>query len=96
MRSLVEIKTAYDMCQSVLGGKSFVEYTSYDRRLRFQRSALRNCYEDYQEYVLHKADVLAWLPKLDQGGADYQVVADTWRWCLGINDKLPVKFQRQR
>ena len=24
------------------------------------------------------------------------IVADTWRWCLGINKKLPVKIQKQR
>ena len=96
MRSLMEIKTAYDICQKTLSGKKFAEYTPYDRRLRFQRSALRNCYESYQNFVLHKAEVLTWLPEMDQAGSDYQVVANTWRWCFGIIDELPVEFQRQR
>lgn len=96
MRSKVEINTAYLMCENVLGGKSFVEYTPYDRAVRFQRSALRECYEDYDGYSLHRADVLKWLPELDGAGSDYQIVANTWRWCLGMADKLPVNVQKQR
>ncbi len=96
MRSKAEIKVAYDLCENTLRGKSFVEYTPYDRAVRFQRSALRECYEDYEAYSLHRADILKWLPELDGAGADYQIVANTWRWCLRIKDKLPVNVQKQR
>lgn len=96
MRSRADIKVAYDLCENVLGGKSFVEYTPYDRAVRFQRSALRECYMDYEGYSLNQADVLRWLPELDSAGADYRIVANAWRWCLGLKDKLPVDVQKQR
>ncbi len=96
MRSKAEIKVAYDLCKNTLGGKPLVEYTPYDRAVRFQRSALRNCYEAYEDYVQHQAIVLKWLPELDGAGSDNQIVANVWRWCLGLKDELPVNVQKQR
>lgn len=97
MRSREAIHGAYVLCENVLGGKSFVEYTPYDRALRFQRSTLLNCYESYEDYMLHQSDVLRWIKEFEQGGDDHgKVVADTWRWCLEINKELPVKIQKQR
>ncbi len=96
MRRCATIKAVYTMCEKALGGKSFGEYTPYDRRLRFQRSTLKNCWQLYDQYLLHQSDVLAWIKEFDQQGDENKVVADTWRWVLGVNKKLPVRIQKQR
>lgn len=96
MRRRATIKAVYTMCEKALGGKQFGEYTPYDRRLRFQRSTLKNCWELYDQYVLHQSDVADWIKEFDQQGDGDKIVADTWRWVLEMNKKLPVRIQRQR
>ena len=96
MRRKATIKAVYTMCEKALGGKQFGEYTPYDRRLRFQRSTLKNCWELYDQYALHQSDVADWIKEFDQQGDGDKIVADTWRWVLEMNKKLPVRIQRQR
>ena len=96
MRRRATIKAVYTLCEKALADKLFAEYTLHDRRLRFQRSALRNCWQMYDEFVLHQSDVMFWIKEFDQQGGESRVVADTWRWVLEINKKLPVKITRQR
>lgn len=95
MRRYATIKAVYTMCQNALGGKPFEEYTSYDVDLRIQRGVLRGVWQEYDEFVLHKTDVLSWIADFDRRGHDNKIIADTWRWALGINKKLPVKIQKQ-
>lgn len=96
MRRRATIKAVYTMCEKALGGKQFGEYTPYDRRLRFQRSTLKNCWELYDQYALYQSDVADWIKEFEQQGDGDKIVADTWRWVLEMNKKLPVRIQRQR
>lgn len=96
MRSREAIHGAYVLCENVLGGKSPVEYTEYDKRLRYQRSTLRDCWQSYADFTKYQSDVRDWIVEFEQKGGFDKIVADTWRWCLGINKKLPVKIQKQR
>lgn len=96
MRRRATIKAVYTLCEKALGGKSPVEYTECDKRLRYQRSALRNCWQSYADFTKCQSDVRDWIVEFEQNGGFDKIVADTWRWCLGINKKLPVKIQKQR
>lgn len=97
MRSRATIKSVYVLCDKALGGKQICEYTPDEYRLRFQRSTLKNCWESYEEYKLGEAQVLSWLAEFEKGGGcNGKIIADTWRWCYGVNKKLPVKIPRQR
>ncbi len=96
MRRRATIKSVCTMCDKALGDKPFGKYTLRDRRLRFQRSTLKNCWQMYDQYMLHQSDVLDWIKEFDQQGADDKIIADTWRWVLGVNKKLPVRIQKQR
>ena len=96
MRRRATIKAVYTLCDKVLGGKAPVEYTECDKRLRYQRSALRNCWQSYADFTKYQSDVRDWIVEFEQNGGDNKIIADTWRWCLGMNKKLPVKIQKQR
>lgn len=96
MRRRATIKAVYTLCEKALGGKAPAEYTSYEHKLRFQRSVLRNTWQMYDQFVLNQSCVLEWIVEYDRNGGDNKIIADTWRWCLGINKKLPVKIQKQR
>lgn len=96
MRRKATIKAVYTLCEKALNGKLPIEYTEYDKKLRYQRSTLRNCWQSYADFVKYQADVQDWIVEFEQKGGFDKIVADTWRWCLGINKKLPVKIQEQR
>lgn len=96
MRRKATIKAVYTLCEKALGGKTPIEYTEYDKRLRYQRSVLRNCWQSYAQFEQYQTDVQNWVVEFEQKGGFDKIVADTWRWCLGINKKLPVKIQKQR
>ena len=97
MRNRAIIKAAYTLCDRALGGKFVGEYSPDERRLRFQRSALKNCWESYEDYKISQVEVLTWAEEFEKGGdRDGKIIADTWRWCYGVNKKLPVKIPRQR
>ena len=95
MRRCATIKAVYTMCQKTLVGKPFEEYELYDMHLLIQYGVLKGCWQEYDEFMSHQADVLSWVADFDRRGHDNKIVADTWRWCLGINKKLPVKIQKQ-
>ena len=95
MRRCATIKAVYTMCQNALGNKPFEEYVPYDMDLRLQRGVLKGRWQSYGEFVSHQTEVLSWIADFDRRGHDNKIVADTWRWCLGINKKLPVKIQKQ-
>ena len=90
------IKGACTRCINVLGPKPLCAYTDYDRNLRIQRSTLQKFADDYDLYVSHQMVVRDWVIDFDGRGHDSRIIADTWRWCLGINKKLPVKIVKQR
>ena len=97
MRKRATIKAVYTLCDKALGGKNVGEYSVQERRLRFQRSALKNCWESYYEYEVNQGEVLNWMAEFEKGSErDGKIIADTWRWCYGINKKLPVKIPYQR
>ena len=96
MRRKATIKAGYTLGEKALNGKLPIEYTEYDKKLRYQRSTLRNCWQSYADFVKYQADVQDWIVEFEQKGGFDKIVADTWRWCLGINKKLPVKIQKQR
>ncbi|MBR2412833.1 MAG: hypothetical protein IKB10_04200 [Alphaproteobacteria bacterium] len=96
MRRKATIKAVYTLCNRALDGKSPVEYTLYDKKLRYQRSALRTCWQSYVDFDQRQVDVQEWIVEFERKGCLDKIVADTWRWCLGINKKLPVKIQKQR
>ncbi len=95
MRRCATIRAVCTMCQNSLGAKSFEDYTSYDIELLIQRGVLKGCWQEYDEFMSHQTEVLSWVADFDRRGRDNKIVADTWRWCLGINKKLPVKIQKQ-
>lgn len=96
MRRRATIKAVYTLCERALGGKAPAEYSLYEKQLRFQRSTLRNCWQSYNSFVLYQADVRDWILEFEQKGEFDKITADTWRWCLGINKKLPVRIVKQR
>ena len=96
VRRRATVKAVYTLCEKVLDGKSPVEYTEYDKRLRYQRSVLRNCWCQYDVFISHQSDVQDWIAEYDARGGYNKIVADTWRWILCMNKKLPVKIQNNR
>ena len=53
VRRRATVKAVYTLCEKVLDGKSPVEYIEYDKRLRYQRSVLRNCWCQYDVFISH-------------------------------------------
>ena len=96
VRRRATVKAVYTLCEKVLDGKFPVEYTEYDKRLRYQRSVLRNCWCQYDVFISHRSDVQDWIKEYDAMGGYNKIVADTWRWILCMNKKLPVKIQKNR
>lgn len=97
MRNRATIKAVYALCDKALGGKIVGEYSADELRLNFQRSTLKNCWESYEDYKVSQAEVLTWATEFEKGGDCYgKIIADTWRWCYGMNKKLPVRILRQR
>ena len=97
MRSLKTIEMVYSMCDDALRGKALSSYTVYDFDLRAQRSVLEKVVVQYSDYVANADLVCGWCAeyaaKKDRLS---NIIADTWRWCLEINEELPVKIRKQR
>lgn len=96
MRRRSTIKAVCSMCYAVLNGKRLCDYSDNDRKLRIQGSTLQKVWKDYEDYKIHQTTVLKWCVDFDGCGADYKIIADAWRWAMGVNKKLPVKIQRYR
>lgn len=96
VRRRATVKAVYTLCEKVLGDKPMAEYTPYDLELRYQRSVLKNCWCEYDVFTSNQSDVQNWIAEYDARGGYNKIVADTWRWILCINKKLPVKIQKRR